>query len=79
MSQDQLEIHCDHCGHQFTTDTPVNWCPKCARRVFSTDKQRRAHKANTTYFYVMVVATIGILAYFFLELIVFPIIAMTGS
>ena len=76
MTPPLTEMICDHCGYRFTPETPVNWCPKCARRIFVSEKQRKSHRVNTYYFYGMIITAISVLAYLFFELIVVPIMTM---
>ena len=41
MVSEPVELTCDHCGHRFTPETTVRWCPKCARRIFTSEKERK--------------------------------------
>ena len=76
MTSPPTELTCDHCGYKFTPDAPVNWCPKCARRIFATAKQRKRHRINTLYLGAMAIGATALLAYLFFELIIVPILAM---
>lgn len=76
MASEPIELTCDHCGHRFTPETPVRWCPKCARRIFANEKERKSHRINTVYTYVMAAGALSVLAYLFFELIVVPIMSM---
>ncbi|MBI9084323.1 MAG: hypothetical protein JEZ11_12045 [Desulfobacterales bacterium] len=76
MTPPLTELTCDHCGYRFTPDTPVNWCPKCARRIFATSKQRTAGRISLYYTYGAIIAATILLAYLFFELVIVPIINM---
>ena len=69
------EVSCT-CGHTYETDLQVNWCPKCGQKIFESEKDRKAHKINNLYLYVVIGLSMSILAYFFLKLIIIPTMSM---
>ena len=69
------EVSCT-CGHTYKTDRQVNWCPKCGQKIFESEKDRKAHKINNLYLYVVIGLSMSILAYFFLKLIIIPTMSM---
>jgi uncharacterized membrane protein YvbJ len=78
MAVEEREVHCP-CGHSYVSKLNVNWCPKCGKRVFDTEKERRRHTVSTYYFYGISIITICALAYFFVELIMIPIFRMSAQ
>ncbi len=69
------EISCT-CGHAYETNLSVNWCPKCGQKIFESDKERRNHKINGYYMYTVIGLAMTALAYFFLKLVIFPVLSM---
>ena len=64
------------CGNTFESEHKINWCPKCGQKIFDSDKERRAHKANRYYTFVIIALFMSALAYFFLKIIIFPVLSM---
>jgi hypothetical protein len=50
------------------------WCSKCGRPVFKNPEEKRQHKFNQLYIMGAVAVGIGTLAYFFIELILKPML-----
>ena len=78
MAVEEREVCCP-CGHAYMSTLTVNWCPKCGKRIFNTEKERRGHKLNTYYYYGISIVAIAALAYFFVELILIPIFTISGQ
>lgn len=76
MTSPLNELTCDHCGYRFIPDTPVNWCPKCARRIYTSHRQRTAGRISIYYTYAAIIAATILLTYLFFELVIVPIIHM---
>ena len=75
MEAQPREISCV-CGHIYESDRTVNWCPKCGQKIFESHKERRAHKMNSYYMYGVIVLSMSALGYFFLKLILLPVLSM---
>lgn len=69
------EISCP-CGHSYETDRSVNWCPKCGKKIFEFEKDRKAHKRDGVYMYAVIAMVVLTLAYFIFELIISPVLSM---
>lgn len=78
MANEEHEVSCP-CGHTYSTHLTVNWCPKCGKKIFVTDKERRRHKVNTYYYYGLSIVALSALSYFFVELILIPIFTMSAQ
>ena len=76
MSVEEREVSCP-CGHRYLSSLATNWCPKCGKRIYNSDKERRRHKVNTFYFYGVSLLALSALAYFFVELIFIPIMKIS--
>jgi hypothetical protein len=68
------EVQCD-CGHTFTIDRKRYWCEKCANPVYYDDKEKKMHKNNTIYVYMVFLGVITFLTYVFIELIANPFLS----
>jgi predicted RNA-binding Zn-ribbon protein involved in translation (DUF1610 family) len=75
MEAQLREISC-HCGHSFETDRKINWCPKCGQKIFENEKDRKAHKINNLYLFLVIGLSMSALAYFFFKLIIIPSLSM---
>lgn len=60
------------CGNSLTVDRTRVWCTQCGKPVYYEDKDQNKHKWNTIYVGAMIVGTILLLAYMFIELIARP-------
>lgn len=65
------ELHCS-CGNSMSTDGEKVICTGCGRYVFATDKVKRAHRLQTVYTTVLIMAAIGGVTYFFVEMVLVP-------
>ncbi len=75
MSLPPKEVQCD-CGHTFITDRQSDWCTKCCNKVFYDLKDKRLNKLSNYYFYTLAIVVISFLAYFFMDMILIPIIEL---
>ena len=71
MSYPPKEVTCK-CGNPLTLDRRRVWCPKCGQPTYYHEKEQRWHKINSLYVYVIFVAVILMIAYFFIEMIAKP-------
>lgn len=78
MSVEEREVSCP-CGHNYLSSLAINWCPKCGKRIHNSDKERRRHKVNAYYFYGISLLALSALVYFFVELILIPIMKMSAQ
>ncbi|MFH1983661.1 MAG: hypothetical protein ABIL58_17600 [Pseudomonadota bacterium] len=78
MAVEERDVSCA-CGNTYPSSLSVNWCPKCGKRVFDTEKERRRHKVSTYYYYGISLVAVSALTYFFVELILIPIFTMTAQ
>jgi hypothetical protein len=49
-------------------------CIKCGKYVFYDDHEKRRHQLNSFYMVGMLVLAIGVLTFFFMEMIVTPLL-----
>jgi uncharacterized paraquat-inducible protein A len=67
------EIVCE-CGNVITSQQRSNWCPKCGRQVFYDPKDKLKSRINRIYITVLMVLVMGFLTYFFIEMILTPVL-----
>jgi DNA-directed RNA polymerase subunit RPC12/RpoP len=67
------QVVCE-CGHSFTSEQHSNWCTKCGRQVFYNPRDQRKARFNNTYIMLVIVAAFSLVAYFFIEMILTPIL-----
>ena len=67
------DVVCD-CGHAFTIERNKILCIKCGKYVFYNVEERRKHKTNTIYIVLAIAAALGLITYFFIELIAIPLL-----
>ena len=67
------EIVCD-CGNVIMSQQRSNWCQKCGRQVFYNPKDKLKSRISRIYITVLMVVIISFLAYFFIELILTPVL-----
>lgn len=66
------EIACA-CGHVTTLKSRKLLCIKCGKYVFYDEREKRAHRLLSWYLTAVVVGALGLLAYFFVELVIHPL------
>ena len=62
------------CGHTMTIDRKKILCIKCGKYVFYNEEERRKHQTNTVYVVIAFASALGLITYFFIELIVTPLL-----
>jgi len=67
------DVVCD-CGHAFTIERKKILCTKCGKYVFYNAEERRKHKMNTAYIVIAIASALGLITYFFIELIATPLL-----
>ena len=67
------EVVCK-CGHAFTIERKKVMCIKCGKYVFYNAEERRKHKTNTAYVLIALASALGLITYFFIELIATPLL-----
>ncbi len=69
------EITCD-CGNRMFLERETDWCDKCVSRVFYNEKDKKRNALNKWYYFVILLGVITFLAYFFIEMILTPVLNM---
>jgi len=67
------DVVCD-CGHALTIERNKILCTKCGKYVFYNAEERRKHKTNTMYIVIAIASALGLITYFFIELIATPLL-----
>jgi hypothetical protein len=62
------------CGNTFVSEQRSNWCRACGKQVFYDAKDNRTSKFNRIYIIVLMVVVIGLVGFFFIEMIITPIV-----
>jgi hypothetical protein len=75
MSRDPREIACA-CGHVSTLASQRMLCIKCGKWIFYDEKEKRAHRYQSWYFTAIIVCALGFIAYFFVEMILSPLMRL---
>ncbi len=69
------EITCE-CGNRFVSQQRSNWCRACGKQIFYDLKDKKRSRSNQIYIMSIVVIVIGLLAYFFIEMILTPLLSL---
>ena len=69
------ELTCN-CGNRFVSQQNSNWCRSCGKQVFYNPKDARKNRFNRLYVTLLLVIFIGMTAYFFIEIVLTPILTM---
>lgn len=69
------QIVCE-CGHSFTSEQYSNWCAKCGRQVFYDSRDQHKARFNNIYIVLAIAAAFGLIAYFFIELLLTPVLTL---
>ncbi len=67
------DVVCD-CGHALTIEMNKILCIKCGKYVFYNAEERKKHKMNTAYIVIAIASALGLITYFFIELIATPLL-----
>jgi hypothetical protein len=67
------ELTCE-CGNKFISQQRSNWCRSCGKQIFYDPKDQKKSRLNQIYIMSIVVIMIGVAAYFFIEMILTPLI-----
>jgi len=67
------EITCE-CGNKFISQQRSNWCRACGKQIFYDLKDQKKSRSNQIYYISIIVLVIGLLTYFFIEMILTPLI-----
>ena len=62
------------CGHAFTIERKKILCLKCGKYVFYNAAEQNKHKTNTLYIVIAIASALGLITYFFIELIAIPLL-----
>ena len=66
------EVPCP-CGHVTTLTTRKLMCIKCGKYVFYNEQERNAHRRMTFYSIAILALSLGIIVYFFVEMVLGPL------
>jgi hypothetical protein len=69
------DIPCS-CGHVTTLTSKRLLCIKCGKYVFYDENEKRAHRRNALYVTSLIVLSLGLIAYFFVELVLNPLMSL---
>lgn len=69
------EITCE-CGNRFVSQQRSNWCRACGKQIFYDLKDKKRSRSNQIYIMSIMVIVIGLLAYFFIEMILTPLLSL---
>ena len=69
------ELTCE-CGNRFVSQQRSNWCRACGKQIFYDLKGKKKSRSNQIYITSIVVIVIGLLAYFFIEIILTPLLSL---
>ena len=64
------------CGHSFESTRSKAWCEKCCRPVFYLEQDQRRNQYNNYYFVTIIAMVLMFMAYFFVEMIAGPLMAL---
>lgn len=65
------EVPCS-CGQVSVMTTRKLLCIRCGKYVFYDDRERRAHRLQSWYFTALIVLAMGLMTYFFVEMVLKP-------
>lgn len=57
------------CGQDIELKRNKDWCDRCGRPVFYDSKDKNGHRLNTYFITLMLLLGIGVITYFFIELV----------
>ncbi len=69
------ELTCE-CGNRFMSQQRSNWCRSCGKQLFYDLKDQKRGRSNQIYFISIIVVVIGLLSYFFIEMILTPLLSL---
>ena len=61
------------CGHVTTLTTRKLMCIKCGKYVFYDENERKAHRRLTLFVIMVVALSLGLVTYFFVEMVLGPL------
>lgn len=69
------ELTCE-CGNRFVSQQHSNWCRSCGKQIFYNPKDASKNRFNRIYVTLLLVIFIGMTAYFFIEIVLTPILTL---
>jgi hypothetical protein len=69
------DIACS-CGHVTRLASNKLLCIKCGKYVFYDEAAKRAHRRQTLYATTILVLALGFVAYFFVEIVLVPLLSL---
>jgi hypothetical protein len=67
------ELTCE-CGNKFVSQQRSNWCRSCGKQVYYDPKDQKKAKSSQIYMTVIIAASLGLVLYFIIEMIITPLI-----
>ena len=64
------------CGNTFISQQRSNWCRSCGKQLFYNEADNRKNRFNRIYITLIMVMFIGIVAYFFIEIVLTPLLSL---
>lgn len=61
------------CGHITRLANRKLLCTKCGKYVFYSEQERRSHRRLTLYSVAILALALGVIAYFFVEMVLEPL------
>lgn len=69
------ELTCK-CGNTFVSQQRSNWCRSCGKQLFYDEKDNRRSRFNRIYIILLMVMVIGLVAFFFIEMVITPMVML---
>jgi hypothetical protein len=75
MQRKPKDVTCA-CGHITNLTTRRLLCIKCGKYVFYDENERKAHRRQSLYVTAILVLALGFVTYFFVEIVLGPIMSL---
>jgi len=64
------------CGHVTTLTSKRLLCIKCGKYVFYDENEKRSYRRNALYVTSLIVLSLGLIVYLFVEMVLNPLFAL---
>jgi hypothetical protein len=64
------------CGHMTALSNKKLLCIKCGKYVFYDEQEKQSHRRQTRYVTAVIVLALGLVTYFFVELVLGPLLLL---
>jgi hypothetical protein len=75
MQLQPKDVGCS-CGHITKLTTRKLLCIKCGKYVFYNEEEKKAHRRQALYVTAVLVLALGLVAFFFVEIVLEPILSL---